>query len=93
MDTTTDHFTPLALRVRGNWASEASPTLGCAIEISRDIIIGECGSTLCRIVTYGSEPNTKVYGIRPHLFKHFFFFFFSNINSGCSGLVTILKPQ
>ena len=26
-----------------NWASEASPTLGCSIEISRDI--GECGST------------------------------------------------
>ena len=25
-----------------------------------------------RIVTYSSEPNTKVYGIRPHLFKLFF---------------------
>ena len=24
---------------RDNWASEASPTLGCSIEISRDIII------------------------------------------------------
>ena len=34
--------------------------------------IGECGS-LCRIVTYSSEPNTKVYSIRLHLFKHFFF--------------------
>ena len=31
----------------------------------RDILV-------CRIVTYSSEPNTKVYGIRPHLFKHFF---------------------
>ena len=28
MDTTVDHFTPLSLRVRGNWrASEASETL------------------------------------------------------------------
>ena len=27
----------------GNWASEASPTLGCSIEISRDICI--CYST------------------------------------------------
>ena len=26
------------------WASEASPTLGCSIEISHDI--GDCGSTL-----------------------------------------------
>ena len=29
---------------------------------------------LVRIVTYSSEPNTKVYGMGPHLFKHFFFF-------------------
>ena len=30
---------------RANWASEASPTLGCSIEISRDIIcryVGVC---------------------------------------------------
>ena len=28
-----------------NWASEASPTLGCSIEISRDIYICAC---VCR---------------------------------------------
>ena len=27
------------LSLGGNWASEASPTLGCSIEISRDIYI------------------------------------------------------
>ena len=26
-------------KVANNWASEASPTLGCSIEISRDIYI------------------------------------------------------
>ena len=31
-----------------NWASEASPTLGCSIEISRDIYIYIC----CRYVSY-----------------------------------------
>ena len=31
-----------------NWASEASPTLGCSIEISRDIII-------CRYVCRGPK--------------------------------------
>ena len=30
----------------GNWASEASPTLGCSIEISRDIYMYIC----CRYV-------------------------------------------
>ena len=39
-DTTADHFTPIALRVWGNWASEASPTLGCSIEISRGMSVG-----------------------------------------------------
>ena len=34
--------------------------------------IGECGSTLYVGLSGSSEPNTKVYGIRPHLFKHFF---------------------
>ena len=29
-------------RVSANWASEASPTLGCSIEISRDIYIYMC---------------------------------------------------
>ena len=27
---------------QGNWVSEASPTLGCSIEISRDIYICAC---------------------------------------------------
>ena len=29
-------------KVVNNWASEASPTLGCSIEISRDIYICVC---------------------------------------------------
>ena len=29
-------------------------------------------SAVCRIVRYSSEPNTKVYGMWPHPFKHFF---------------------
>ena len=28
---------PARASEQGNWASEASPTLGCSIEISRDI--------------------------------------------------------
>ena len=28
--------------INNNWASEASPTLGCSIEISRDIYIYVC---------------------------------------------------
>ena len=32
--------------LNGNWASEASPTLGCSIEISRDIYICAC---VCRM--------------------------------------------
>ena len=38
------------------WASEESPTLGCSIEISRDI--GECGSTL-----YGVCGSTLYVGL------------------------------
>ena len=30
---------PVLVYAAGNWASEASPTLGCSIEISRDIYI------------------------------------------------------
>ena len=35
--------------------------------------IGECGSTLYVGLSgrYSSEPNTKVYGMWPHPFKHF----------------------
>ena len=32
---------------KNHWASEASPTLGCSIEISRDIYI--CVSVVCQI--------------------------------------------
>ena len=56
-------------KVANNWASEASPTLGCSIEISRDI----SESAVALSIRYSSEPNTKVYWIRPHLFKLFFF--------------------
>ena len=34
-----------------NWASEASPTLGCSIEISRDICI-YIYMYICRYVSY-----------------------------------------
>ena len=35
------------------WASEASPTLGCSIEISRDIYICVHVSVLCQINCVG----------------------------------------
>ena len=31
--------------IQNNWASEASPTLGCSIEISRDIYVTGFGKT------------------------------------------------
>ena len=34
-------------KVANNWASVASPTLGCSIEISRDIIMSVC-MCVCR---------------------------------------------
>ena len=36
--------------ISSNWASEASPTLGCSIEISRDLLLGE-----------RSEPHTGMF--------------------------------
>ena len=37
-------------REKDNWASEASPTLGCSIEISRDIYMYVVGmSYVCRM--------------------------------------------
>ena len=39
------------LEVLSSWASEASPTLGCSIEISRDIYI--CVSVVCQINCVG----------------------------------------
>ena len=40
-----------------NWASEASPTLGCSIEISRDIYI-LCVSVVCQI-TWNHVNQTR----------------------------------
>ena len=43
-----------------NWASEASPTLGCSIEISRDICI--CCRYVCRMSNHveSRESNTRM---------------------------------
>ena len=41
---------------RCNWASEASPTLGCSIEISRDIYIYVC-IYVCRYVCLVCQIN------------------------------------
>ena len=39
--------------IKCNWASEASPTLGCSIEILRDIYIYVCVSVICQINCIG----------------------------------------
>ena len=66
--------TGVSIEISGDWASEASPTLGCSIEISRDI--GECGSTLyvglSRIVRNRIQKST----VWDHTFLSIFFFFF-----------------
>ena len=47
------------------WASEANPTLGCSIEISRDIYMSVCRmSVVCQIncvggITYGPRACSK----------------------------------
>ena len=41
---------------KNNWASEASPTLGCSIEISRDIYI-----YICRYVCRGPKKRRRNY--------------------------------
>ena len=41
-----------------NWASEASPTLGCSIEISRDIYMSVCMSVVCPI-TWNHVNQTR----------------------------------
>ena len=39
-----------------NWASEASPTLGCSIEISRDIYLCVCRGPKCaRRITWQNK--------------------------------------
>ena len=54
-------------KVANNWASEASPTLGCSIEISRDICLCVCRGPKCaRRITL---PNTRmlkvILGLKP----------------------------
>ena len=51
----------LAMRAseQGNWASEASPTLGCSIEISRDIYTKY--STLPRGISVYIEPKVGIF--------------------------------
>ena len=41
-----------------NWASEESPTLGCSIEISRDIYMSVCMSVVCQI-TWNHVNQTR----------------------------------
>ena len=41
-----------------NWAREASPTLGCSIEISRDIYMYICVSVVCQI-TWNHVNQTR----------------------------------
>ena len=62
------HSQVCSIENRGyNWASEASPTLGCSIEISRDIIymLSVCRmSVVCQIncvggITYGPRACSK----------------------------------
>ena len=45
-----------------SWASEASPTLGCSIKISRDIYIYVCMSGLSTIL-YG-KPIQKIFMLK-----------------------------
>ena len=46
-----------------NWASEASPTQGCSIEISHDIYIYVC---VCRMSNHmeSRESNTRMLKVR-----------------------------
>ena len=48
--------TILAVTLFSIWASEASPTLGCSIEISRDIYI-----IICRYVCRGQKKRRRNY--------------------------------
>ena len=49
------------------WASEASPTLGCSIEISRDIYMSVC-RYVCRMSNYLCSRN---YVAHMHAQSHF----------------------
>ena len=56
---------PARASEQGNWASEASPTLGCSIEISRDIYIAYYTSksgiwlVISRVASYFHEPKAS----------------------------------
>ena len=45
--------------IRGDWASEASPTQGCSIEISRDIYMYMSVCLVCQINCVGGITWTK----------------------------------
>ena len=51
-----------------NWASEASPTLGCSIEISRDIYMY---MYICRYVSYVKLTAWRNYVAHAHAQSHF----------------------
>ena len=51
-----------------SWASEASATLGCSIEISRD----KYRRVQQKIDWYSSETDTKVYGMARRILSIFF---------------------
>ena len=42
-----------------NWASEASPTLGCSIEISRDIYMYVVGMSVVCQITWNHVNQTR----------------------------------
>ena len=52
-------LTPMVFVCLTNWASEASPTLGCSIEILRDIHICVGMSVICQINCVGGITLTK----------------------------------
>ena len=58
-------FLPARASEQGIWESEASPTLGCSIEISRDIYIAYCTSksgiwlVISRVASYFHEPEAS----------------------------------
>ena len=55
---------PARASEQGNWASEASPTLGCSIEISRGMSVGMyvCLSYVSRMSNHveSRESNTRM---------------------------------
>ena len=58
--------------ITDSWASEASPTLGCSIEISRDIHVSVCMSTVCKKcvggITWPKDAHAQSQPVTPVLF-------------------------